>query len=49
MAERTSDEVIVSARLHHVTLQTMRFVEMREFYTHLIGIHPNVEVGTLGW
>lgn len=45
----TSDEVIVPARLHHVNLKALKFEEMREFYTTLIGIHPNAEVGTYGW
>jgi catechol-2,3-dioxygenase len=49
MAERTPDEVIVPARLHHVNLKTIRFEEMRAFYTKVLGIHPNAEVGTLGW
>jgi catechol 2,3-dioxygenase-like lactoylglutathione lyase family enzyme len=47
--ENSLDEVIVPARLHHVNLKAYRFEEMREFYTPLIGIHPNAEVGTFGW
>lgn len=47
--QRTSDEVIKPARLHHVNLKAFRFTEMREFYTALIGIHPTAEVGTFGW
>jgi catechol 2,3-dioxygenase-like lactoylglutathione lyase family enzyme len=43
------DEVIVPARLHHVNLKAYRFEEMRAFYTALLGMHPVVEVGTLGW
>jgi catechol 2,3-dioxygenase-like lactoylglutathione lyase family enzyme len=43
------DEVIVPARLHHINLKAFKFDEMREFYTALIGIHPNAEVGTFGW
>jgi len=47
--EEFLDEVIVPARLHHVNLKAYRFEEMRAFYTSLIGIHPNAEVGTFGW
>ncbi len=47
--EGSIDEVIVPARLHHVNLKAYRFEEMREFYTALIGIHPNAEIGTFGW
>ncbi|GHO58650.1 bifunctional 3-(3-hydroxy-phenyl)propionate/3-hydroxycinnamic acid hydroxylase [Ktedonobacter robiniae] len=47
--EGSLNEVIVPARLHHVNLKAYRFEEMREFYTALIGIHPNAEVGTFGW
>jgi catechol 2,3-dioxygenase-like lactoylglutathione lyase family enzyme len=47
--EESLDEVIVPARLHHVNLKAYRFEEMRDFYTALIGIHPNAEVGTFGW
>ena len=43
------EEVIIPARLHHVNLKAYRFEEMRDFYTALIGIHPNAEVGTFGW
>ena len=43
------DEVITPARLHHINLKAVKFDEMREFYTALIGIHPNAEVGTFGW
>jgi resorcinol 4-hydroxylase (NADPH) len=49
MQEGSLDEVIVPARLHHVNLKAYRFEEMRDFYTALIGIHPNAEVGTFGW
>ena len=47
--EDATDEMIVPARLHHVNLKAYHFEEMREFYTALIGIHPNAEVGTFGW
>lgn len=47
--EVSPDEVIIPARLHHVNLKAYHFEEMREFYTALIGIHPNAEVGTFGW
>ncbi len=47
--EESLDEVIVPARLHHVNLKAYKFEEMRDFYTALIGIHPNAEVGTFGW
>jgi 2-polyprenyl-6-methoxyphenol hydroxylase-like FAD-dependent oxidoreductase/catechol 2,3-dioxygenase-like lactoylglutathione lyase family enzyme len=47
--EDSLEEVIVPARLHHVNLKAYRFEEMRDFYTALIGIHPNAEVGTFGW
>lgn len=47
--EEPLDEVIIPARLHHVNLKAYRFEEMRDFYTALIGIHPNAEVGTFGW
>ena len=30
-------------------LKAYRFEEMSEFYTALIGIHPNAEAGTFGW
>jgi catechol 2,3-dioxygenase-like lactoylglutathione lyase family enzyme len=49
MPEETLEEVIVPARLHHVNLKAYRFEEMRAFYTTLIGIHPNAEIGTFGW
>jgi len=49
MQEGSLDEVIVPARLHHVNLKAYRFEEMRDFYTALIGIHPNAEFGTFGW
>jgi catechol 2,3-dioxygenase-like lactoylglutathione lyase family enzyme len=49
-AQETSiEEVIIPARLHHVNLKAYHFEEMRAFYTALIGIHPNAEVGTFGW
>ena len=44
-----TEEVIVPARLHHINLKAFKFDEMREFYTALIGIHPNAEVDTFGW
>ncbi len=47
--EGSLEEVIIPARLHHVNLKAYRFEEMRDFYTALIGIHPNAEVGTFGW
>src|SRR5262249_23678717 len=47
--EESLDEVIVPARLHHINLKAYRFEEMRAFYTALIGMHPNAEVGTFGW
>ncbi len=47
--QNTTDQVIVPARLHHVNLKAFRFEEMRDFYTALIGIHPNAEGGTFGW
>jgi catechol 2,3-dioxygenase-like lactoylglutathione lyase family enzyme len=47
--EDSLNEVIVPARLHHINLKAYRFEEMRAFYTALIGIHPNAEVGTFGW
>jgi 2-polyprenyl-6-methoxyphenol hydroxylase-like FAD-dependent oxidoreductase/catechol 2,3-dioxygenase-like lactoylglutathione lyase family enzyme len=49
MQEGSREEVIRPARLHHVNLKAYRFEEMRDFYTALIGIHPNAEVGTFGW
>jgi catechol 2,3-dioxygenase-like lactoylglutathione lyase family enzyme len=47
--EGSLGKVIVPARLHHVNLKAYHFEEMRDFYTALIGIHPNAEVGTFGW
>lgn len=47
--EESLEEVIVPARLHHVNLKAYRFEEMRAFYTALLGVHPNAEVGTFGW
>jgi catechol 2,3-dioxygenase-like lactoylglutathione lyase family enzyme len=47
--ERSSEEVIVPARLHHILLKAYQFEEMRTFYTILIGIHPVAEIGTFGW
>lgn len=44
-----SDDVVVPARLHHVNLKAVRFEEMRDFYTTLLGIHPVAEVGAYGW
>ena len=49
LQQSSQKKIIVPARLHHVNLKAYRFEEMREFYTTLIGIHPNAEVGTLGW
>ncbi|HWZ20146.1 MAG TPA: VOC family protein [Ktedonobacteraceae bacterium] len=47
--ERSREEVIIPARLHHVNLKAYHFEEMRAFYTALIGIHPVAEVGEFGW
>ncbi|GEM_PF-14743 len=47
--EVSMEEVIIPARFHHVNLKAYHFEEMRAFYTALIGIHPNAEVGTFGW
>ncbi len=47
--EGSQEEVIIPARLHHVNLKAYHFEEMRDFYTALIGIHPNAEVGEFGW
>ena len=48
--QSSSDEAMIfPARLHHVTLKTIRFEQMQAFYTKLLGIHPNAMVGTQGW
>ena len=47
--EQSTEKIIAPARLHHVNLKAVKFEEMREFYTALIGIHPVAEVGKYGW
>jgi catechol-2,3-dioxygenase len=47
--QRSLDEVIVPAHLHHVNLKVVKLDEMRAFYTSLLGIHPTVEVGPIGF